>query len=220
MRRRRTGDQRTTPTPAEQLDAARSRIVELETKLGQVREQLTAARADAAAARSDRDRHRRKVIAHADRAIRSRVGRIVSTRDRLAEVTAELTAARSRPGGQGDIDEAARRIVELQRRLAEAHDRADKVTADRDELAGRYDRLTAQATAAADRLRAMTADRSHMATVLGQWDTLAGRLARTGQTQQLSPADRQIVATWAAWKKKTTAQTGDRTPAGQPPKKG
>jgi len=188
---------------AANLAAARDRIVVLETRLGQVRSRLADRDRTISEMRARSRSRDRSVQAHARRAIVARVGRIVDTRDRLSAVKAELEAVTAETD-----DRAATMIADLQARLSAAGDRYDRLAADRQALEDRHAQLVTEHNRAAAVVRRLAADRTRFVTVLDQWDTLAGRLARTAaEGRSLTSADRTIVTTWAEWKKTTSTVT-------------
>lgn len=188
---------------AADLTAARDRIVVLETRLGQVRSRLANRDRTISEMRARSRSRDRSVQAHARRAIVARVGRIVDTRDRLSAVKAELEAVTAETD-----DRAATMIADLQARLSAAGDRYDRLAADRQALEDRHAQLVTEHNRAAAVVRRLAADRTRFVTVLDQWDTLAGRLARTAaEGRSLTSADRTIVTTWAEWKKTTSTVT-------------
>lgn len=203
---------------AADLAAARERIVALETRLGQVRSRLADRKRTISELRARSRSRDRSVQAHARRAITARVGRIVDTRDRLAAVKAELEAVTAETGDRADSDRAAAMIADLQARLTAAGDRYDRLTADRQALDDRHAQLVTEHNRLAAVVRRLAADRSRFVTVRDQWDTLAGRLAKSAaEGRSLTSADRTIVTTWAEWKKTTAAvnagqrEKGDRS---------
>lgn len=193
---------------AADLAAARDRIVVLETRLGQVRSRLADRDRTISEMRARSRSRDRSVQAHARRAIVARVGRIVDTRDRLAAVKAELEAVTAETDDRADSDRAAAMIADLQARLSAAGDRYDRLAADRQALEDRHAQLVTEHNRAAAVVRRLAADRIRFVTVLDQWDTLAGRLARSAaEGRSLTSADRTIVTTWAEWKKTTSNVT-------------
>lgn len=150
-------------------------------------------------------------MTHADQALRASVGRTVAARDRLQAVTAELEAVTAGSMSRSDLEVAARRIVDMQERLRELRDRYDRLEADHQRLRHRHAVLSGEAAKAADRLTALGRDRSRLQVILGQWDVLATRLARSVGDRALPEPDRTIVATWSKWKRAAT----DRSVAGQ-----
>lgn len=124
----------------------------------------------------------------------------MSTRDRLAAVTADLEAATTGPIDRSDLEIAAQQILDLQNRLTTVTDRQQAVTGRYVQLRDRYESLVTEYNKAGQKLSDMARDRQRFRPVIEAWDTLVDRLARSAKPAALSPGDREIVRVWATWK--------------------
>lgn len=204
--------QRATTTMTE-TDRLRAQLNALRSELGRKESQLAAARETIAAERSRgrrqeskfRKRERRQ-LAHAQRAIMSRVQTLVATRDRLAVVRSELSEAMTGHVDRSDLEVAARRIVDLQARVKAANERVRTLTGHYEALRDRYVSVVEDHDRAGQVIKELTAERERVQAVIDQWDILAGRLAEavSGRSGQLPAGDRTIVRTWVDWKRGQT----------------
>lgn len=202
-RRNRTGSQLSV-----QLHEARERIVALETRNAQLREQLHEARKHArrteASVRAERG--------HVDKALRDRTAQLLVARDRVKVIRAELTTATATHVDRSELDEAIDRIEHMQRTLTELRDRYDQVASERDRLKTATEQVVSQRTLIAQAVEAAKRDRARLTVILGQWDVLAGRLARSAKHHRLTADDRTIVSTWSRWKKTVRSRTHKEGP--------
>lgn len=194
-KRKRRAAQRIKPT---QLEAARAKLQALETAHARARDKLDAARAEVAklqAAERKRDRAVTGQVLHISTAgARTRM----ALRDQLAEVTEELRAVTSRSVSQDDLDAAAHRIVDGQRKLTA--------------LRSRYDRLADAYRSLKEVTTDLAADRRRFALVVDQWQKLATGLVRKHMSgQKLNAVERSVVDTWSRWE--SARRSRDRQPA-------
>lgn len=124
----------------------------------------------------------------------------MSTRDRLAAVTADLEAATTGQVDRSDLEIAAQQILDLQNRLATVTDRQQAVAGQYAQLRDRYESLVTEYNKVARTLNDLARDRQRFRPVIDAWDTLVDRLARSAKPAALSPGDREIVRMWATWK--------------------
>lgn len=177
------------------LNESRRREDRLESRLAAARERVEATRTQ----RRREAVKDRKSQRYAQRAIISRVGTLLATRDRLDAVTADLEAASADRSDRTDLEVAAQQIVDLQKRLATVTDRYNELTGQHSQLRDRYAGLVSEYNKAAQRLNDAARDRQRFRPVIDAWNELAGRLARSAKTTTLSAGDREIVRTWANW---------------------
>ncbi|QUL78028.1 hypothetical protein [Brevibacterium sp. SMBL_HHYL_HB1] len=185
---------------SDQLDEARAEISRKESQLANARKTIAAERTQLRRQEAKARKRERQQQAHAQRAITARVKNLVSTRDRLAAVKADLEAATTGPIDRSDLEIAAQQILDLQNRLATVADRQQAVTGQYVELRDRFESLVTEYNKAAQKLSDMARDRQRFRPVIEAWDTLVDRLARSAKPAALSPGDREIVRMWATWK--------------------
>ena len=197
--KKRRARQRTTDTQItdlkRRLNESQRREARLDARLAATRERLDAERAKRAreAVKS------RKSERYAERATMSRLRTLLDTRNRLQAVTADLEAGSDDRTDNTDLQVAAQQIVDLQKRLALVTDQYNDLSGQYSALRDRYAALVSDYNQAADRLNDAARDRHRFRPVLEAWDTLAGRLARSAKTAELSADDREIVRMWAQW---------------------
>lgn len=193
-----------------QLAAVRAQLARKESLLADARTTIAAARSQLKRQEAKFRKRERRQQAHAERAIVSRIATLASARERLTAVTGQLDSTTPDPD-RSSARAADQEITDLQARLATVTDRLHMVTAQNEELRDRCEELRSAHNRAAKRLNDLGRDRQRIRPILEAWDTLAGRLARSASPANLSPADREIVRTWAAW----TAGRDQRDKAGQ-----
>lgn len=185
---------------SDQLDEVRAEVSRKESQLADARKTVAAERTQLRRQEVKARKRLRQQQAHAHRAITARVKNLVSTRDRLAAVTADLAAATTGQIDRSDLEIAAQQILDLQNRLATVTDRHQVVTGQYTQLCDRYEALVTDYNQAARTLNDLARDRQRFRPVIEAWDTLADRLARSAKPAALSPGDREIVRMWATWK--------------------
>lgn len=182
------------------LNESRMKSRDLESHLANARKTIEAERTQLRRQEAKARKRERQQQAHAQRAITARVKNLVATRDRLASVTADLVAATTGQVDRSDLEIAAQQIVDLEKRVATATDRHRALSGQYAELRERFESLVTDYNKAVRRVNEMSRDRQKLLPVIDAWDTLAGRLANSVPTGQLSPGDREIVRSWATWK--------------------
>lgn len=197
---RRTNTQTTVQRLTDQLGAARTELARKESQLADARKVIESERTKLRRHEARSRKRERQHQAHAQRAITARVKNLVATRDRLTSVTAELDAATADHVDRSDLETAAQQIVDLETRLATVTDRHRALSGQFEQLRDRYQALVTDYNKAALSLSDLARDRHRFRPVIDAWDTLAGRLANSGPSGQLTPGDREIVRTWALWK--------------------
>lgn len=185
---------------SDQLDEARAEVSRKESQLANARKTIAAERTQLRRQEAKARKRERQQQAHAQRAITARVKNLVSTRDRLAAVTADLEAATTGQTDRSDLEIAAQQILDLQNRLATVTDRQQAVAGQYAQLRDRYESLVTEYNKVARTLNDLARDRQRFRPVIEAWDTLADRLARSAKPAALSPGDREIVRMWATWK--------------------
>ncbi|MGZ1491255.1 hypothetical protein [Brevibacterium sediminis] len=185
---------------SDQLDEARADVSRKESQLANARKTIEAERTQLRRQETKARKRERQQQGHAQRAITARVKNLVATRDRLASVTADLAAATTGQVDRSDLEIAAQQIVDLEKRVATATDRHRALSGQYSELREKFESLVTDYNKAVRRVNEMSRDRQKLLPVIDAWDTLAGRLANSVPTGQLSPADREIVRSWATWK--------------------
>lgn len=182
------------------LNESRMKSRDLESRWANARKAIEAERTQLRRQEVKARKRERQQQAHAQRAITARVKKLVATRDRLASVTADLVAATTGHADWSDLEIAAQQIVDLEKRVATATDRHRALSGQYSELHEKFESLVTDYNKAVRRVNEMSRDRQKLRPVIDAWDTLAGRLANSVPTGQLSPGDREIVRSWATWK--------------------
>lgn len=182
------------------VDQLRKDLARKESQLATARETIAAERTQLRRQEAKARKRERQKHAQAQRAITARVKTLVVARDRLATVTADLESATAGRVNRSDLAIAAQQILDLQNRLTTVTDRYQAVTGQHTQLRDRYETLVTDYNKAAQKLNTLARDRQRFRPVIDAWDTLAGRLANSVPTGQLSPGDREIVRMWATWK--------------------
>lgn len=185
---------------SDRLDESRAEVSRKESQLANARKTIAAERTQLRRQDAKARKRERQQQAHAQRAITARLKNLVSTRDRLAAVTADLDAATTGTTDRTDLEIAAQQILDLQNRLATITDRYQALTGQYSQLRDRYETLVTDYNKVAKKLTDLARDRERLKPVIDAWDTLADRLARSAKLAALSPGDRQIVRMWATWK--------------------
>lgn len=185
---------------SDRLDESRAEVSRKESQLANARKTIAAERTQLRRQDAKARKRERQQQAHAQRAITARLKNLVSTRDRLAAVTADLDAATTGTTDRTDLEIAAQQILDLQNRLATITDRYQALTGQYSQLRDRYETLVTDYNKVAKKLTDLARDRERLKPVIDAWDTLADRLARSAKPAALSPGDRQIVRMWATWK--------------------
>lgn len=185
---------------SDRLDESRAEVSRKESQLANARKTIAAERTQLRRQDAKARKRERQQQAHAQRAITARLKNLVSTRDRLAAVTADLDAATTGTTDRTDLEIAAQQILDLQNRLATITDRYQALTGQYSQLRDRYETLVTDYNKVAKKLTDLARDRERLKPVIDAWDTLADRLARSAKPATLSPGDRQIVRMWATWK--------------------
>lgn len=185
---------------SDRLDESRAEVSRKESQLANARKTIAAERTQLRRQDAKARKRERQQQAHAQRAITARLKNLVSTRDRLAAVTADLDAATTGTTDRTDLEIAAQQILDLQNRLTTITDRYQALTGQYSQLRDRYETLVTDYNKVAKKLTDLARDRERLKPVIDAWDTLADRLARSANPAALSPGDRQIVRMWATWK--------------------
>lgn len=89
--------------------------------------------------------------------------------------------------------------MDLQKRLATVTAQYNDLSGQHSALSDRYAALVADYNKAADRLNDAGRDRQRFRPVIAAWDELAGCLAQSAKTAELSVEDREFVRMRAAW---------------------